>query len=233
MEAIASLIRSSLVSFLTDKLSGVVTEDTLKEYIDEWIGSAGKKTSTAKQPAVDKREQQPRMEPKSREDYNKLKVADLKNICRERGLSLNGTKANFIDRLLGEEGEVEKPKRKTPVKKLEVSKTLEDEPEKPKRKPPVKKAKKEVPKVIAKIQPENFQLELDSYGNLVNVKTNMVFVEDTVVGRVDQEGNVLPLTMQDVEVCKKHNFSYMTPLTAPTDSDLEAFAADTESELDE
>ena len=211
MEAIASLIRSSLVSFLTDKLSGVVTEDTLKEYIDEWIGSAGKKTSTAKQPAVDKREQQPRMEPKSREDYNKLKVADLKNICRERGLSLNGTKANFIDRLLGEEGEVEKPKRK----------------------PPVKKAKKEVPKVIAKIQPENFQLELDSYGNLVNVKTNMVFVEDTVVGRVDQEGNVLPLTMQDVEVCKKHNFSYMTPLTAPTDSDLEAFAADTESELDE
>lgn len=94
MEAITKSIRTSLVNFLNEKLNGVVDSETVEEYIDEWISSKKvvKKTTPSVTPNVSV--------PKTKSQYMKLRNAELQEMCRARGLSTVGTKANFVERLL-------------------------------------------------------------------------------------------------------------------------------------
>ena len=104
MEVIASVIRSSLVPFLTDKLAPTVEEDVIRQYIDEWLmdGKPGK--PIRKRAPVVKNDNPVLTDPTTvltTEEYQKLKVSELKVLCKARGLSTSNTKAGLIESLVG------------------------------------------------------------------------------------------------------------------------------------
>lgn len=260
MEVIAAAIRSSLVSFLSEKLIDVVDSETIQSYIDEWLstGTTGNKSNkrrsqskTVKKDVVKDIEiSNSPSELLTREEYEKMKVTDLKNVCKERGLSCVGTKANLIDKILGETGGESaktpvKKAAKTPVKKsakVEADDGDDEQDIKPKCKSSLKKksekksatadvhddqstddeqpvqrklkTKKRVeanlPKVIEKVSQVAIEIVSDQYGNDIHEDTGLVFnKENEVIGRVDEDGSVMRLTNQDVECCKRYNFSYI------------------------
>ena len=242
MEAIASVIRSSLVPFLTDKLVDIIDEETIRQYIDEWLTGGTAPVTTPKKRADTKhtkREATKRevtVEPEvsapllSRGAYEKMKVAELKAICKERGLAVVGTKATFIDRILGlaeetkkkatikkkkyvsvPDSDNEEPKATRKTKKDQVSDSDNEEPE-PKKKATRKKVVKAVPKVIEISKLDDINIVLDEYGNSIHQETGLAFnLDNEVIGKVDEEGHIMPLNREDLDVCKLYHLSYKLP----------------------
>lgn len=245
MEVIATAIRSSLVSFLSEKLADVVDQETLQSYVDEWLN-----TGTAGKPAPKKRRSQPKkvvketvkevedVEKDGEPDYEKMKVTELKTICKERGLSCVGTKATLIYKIINDikdkaaikediyysdneevaEQQLDKQKRKP--KKQPKSKVLvfdqptdenTDEEQPPvQRKLKTKKQPVTLPKVIEKVKQVDIEIVTDKYGNAIHEDTGLVFNEvDEVIGHVDKDGSIMRLSNDDVDCCKRYNFNYV------------------------
>jgi hypothetical protein len=144
-------------------------------------------------------------------DIDKMKVTDLKKYNKERGLPISGTKASLIDILKkyeqedrdeeeddDEEVEVEAP---APLQKKPI--TVLD----PKKKPRVKK-------VDAKIIPlEDIVAIEDEYGNKIidgNLVCDEVNGELLVIGCVDEAGDIVKLSRENVERCKELNVRFNT-----------------------
>lgn len=171
-------------------------------------------------------------------DYSKMTIAKLKDLCKERHLTISGTKATLVLRLVdndkniagsdlpdgGSDQVVIKKARKAPKSKEFIDE--EDEEDKPKKRMVKPKADKPAkPKVVEKYVPTDIVTEQDQYGNVVNVETGFVFGDDDEVkGKVDEEGNVMPLTKDDIEKCKEMSLKYVVEYIQDTDSedDLEA-----------
>lgn len=235
MEVIAASIRSSLVPFLAEKLAEFVDTETIQSYVDEWLndGKPGKPIKKRAAQKAKKEEEIVQVDHQddslvkihSREEYEKMKVTELKAICKERGLSCVGTKAALIDKILGETKSEKKPKKSSPdhsdTEKKPKRKpkddaddiynqpTDDDEDEQPpKRKLKSKKRDTQLPKVIEKVKQVMIDIVTDQFGNDIHEETGLVFNKDNeVVGRVDEEGSVIPLTKADIDLCRRCNFS--------------------------
>lgn len=223
MEAIALAIKSSLVPFLTEKLSGVVDSDDITTYIDEWLDSAHTPKKAApkkrtKKPADPEQAEKPVVdagELLSKSAYEKMRVDDLKKILKARGVEKpTGTKATLIAMILGENDDVprerSKPKRKrAPPKSSEMVEESDDEVPAAKGKAKAAKPSSTV-KVIDIIQPEVVDIVVDKYGNSIHQETGLVFNKSNeVIAHVTDDGQLRPLDKRDLEVCKRYNFSYI------------------------
>jgi len=98
MEIIATAIQSSLVSFFSEKLNGTIDSQTVASWVDEWLGSH----APARQPQVSP---PAAMQPENLEnpelsELQKLRVSDLKVICKNKKLSQSGNKTELIDKIL-------------------------------------------------------------------------------------------------------------------------------------
>lgn len=194
-------IHASLTKFLSKKLDGVVDEDVIDSWIDEWkksdcvmnIKTKVKKDKSIKEENDDNLSKVVTVDVFDRESLSKLSNADLKELCKKRNLTCSGTKAKLVDKLLDVNSQklniVDEPEKKT--------KTVE---------------KKTKPKVIEKIEKE-FQLEIDEFGNLYHEETGFVFKkirdENHVIGRLDKDRKIVNLNDDDVDECKSLNLRYV------------------------
>lgn len=120
-------------------------------------------------------------------DYTKMKVAELKALCKERGFPVSGTKAVLISRLDGTSTVVPKKKKKTVTKEpIAVQQT--------------------VSKPI-------LYLRRNQHGYFEHLPTKLVFCPDTkrVIGKQGESGDIEELVEEDLVVCKEHFFNYRLP----------------------
>lgn len=120
----------------------------------------------------------------------KMKKPELQQLCREKNLKVTGTKSALMDRLLGKEVVVEKPKSK-------------------------KSKKKSIADVLRKISQntEVLNIRRNLFNNFEHIETGFVFNETDhkVVGKQNDDGFVVPLTDKDIETCQGYNFDYEIP----------------------
>ncbi len=142
-------------------------------------------------------------------EWESKKVADLKQVCKERGLCLTGKKADLVARLRANPNGVKKETKK------------EKEEEKPKK---GKKKGKSIPSVLLKLESERETLHIrrNTYGLYEHAETGFIFDEQThkVVGKLKEVLNphasnveVEPLTEEDMERCKEMKLEYVLPDT--------------------
>jgi hypothetical protein len=129
-------------------------------------------------------------------EYNKLKKPELVELCKNKGYKSTGSKPELIVYLLDEV-------------KLEDSKpvTLKRKKEEP---PAVVKTN-----ILAKISAEvpNVIIRRNLFGHHEHVETGFIFDSKTkkVKGKQLTDGNILPLTRNDIETCHKYKFEYDIP----------------------
>ena len=133
----------------------------------------------------------------SMRDMTSLSKTDLKELCKGRGLPVSGTKAQLISRLLG--GSTSAPSDESPPVRRKVKKA----------------SKKQVAAVIGKIMEdtEHVHIRRNMFGNYEHVGTRLVFDEVTkkVIGKQTDNGKVLTLVPEDIDICKELQFEYVLP----------------------
>lgn len=159
---------------------------------------------------------------------DKLKVAELKSLNKERGLPISGNKAILTDALKcyektqGIDDEVEN---------VENDEVGDDDDEKKKRKPSKKKSEKkdeakitivkkkksekQAPPVVALIKPEELKSYKDEYGNIV-VADDLVCEETDDGTRIvvgyklieDKDDAIYGLDTEHMEKCKELNLEF-------------------------
>ena len=149
--------------------------------------------------------------------------AELKAMCKARGLKRGGKKVELISRLLGTSvSEVEKMDIK-PVKKSKS------------------KSKNSPPPVIQKLAVKQaLVVRTNEFGNYAHPETGLIFDPSTqkIIGKQSDCGKVLTLTPEDIELCKSKKFSYVTPSNLDENSDqievdINELEDEDEVELDE
>jgi len=130
------------------------------------------------------------------EDILKMKVAELKGLCKSRGLKVSGKKQDILARLLGREvasSEIKSPRKKSPRKK----------------KKPVAK----IPPVQATLKPGEIKIVKNANGDFMHSETSLIFDPDTkeVIARYSEEGGNQGLTKDDIELCNQYRFAYAIP----------------------
>lgn len=153
---------------------------------------------------------------------DKLKVADLRKINKERGISCSGNRALLIELLVEYEqelvgiDEVDESEERAPPPKVKA--TPKAKTPKTKEEPatitiaPGKKQKKE-PAVMKHIQPEELEIDVDDYGHHI-VDGDLVLEDEsephTVIGFIDPDTNdVTPLDKEHIERCKFLNLHFV------------------------
>lgn len=121
-------------------------------------------------------------------DYSKLKVADLKTLCKDKGLPVSGTKTELIHRLTGGVGNVDsKPKTKSKPKTIPA----------PLQRPVFQKFLDKKPIVIKR----------NVHGNFEHPESNLVFSQNKkIIGVQNPSGQIDPLTIQDLQNVYKYHF---------------------------
>jgi hypothetical protein len=125
----------------------------------------------------------------------------LEAICRIRKLKISGKKEELQTRILESTGqivekkEVETPKvkvKKTPTKKITPSSS-----------------------VIQKLEEKSHTYDIgrNKWNNYEHLETRFVFDpnDKTVYGRQCDDGSVVELVTDDIELCKKYKFAYVIP----------------------
>lgn len=122
----------------------------------------------------------------SEQDLTKLKVADLKNMCKEKGLPVSGTKNELIERLSGNTKPTPKP---TPKPKSKPTNNLQ--------KPVFNQFLDRKPIIIKR----------NVHGNFEHPETRLVFSQDKkIIGVQHPEGRIDPITIQDLENVYRYHF---------------------------
>lgn len=123
-------------------------------------------------------------------DYAKMSKSELQELCRLKGLPVSGTKGELCDRL------------HNPTQAQKKVKT-------------VKKSKKRPP-VLQRM--ENLQdavcIRKNAFGNFEHAETKLIFdqASKSVVGKQERD-RVIPLTEEDIEICKENNWDFVLPET--------------------
>lgn len=205
MDFIADVIRTNLGSFLAEKIGEAATsEEDIKSYINQWLAvqNVPKQPGKSKTTSVKKNVQNNDVDDVadenppllSKTEYEKMKVTDLKAICKKMGIiGPLGTKASIIAKILGEsDNPVQKKKDTTEkVKNQKVPVT------------------KPTPKVIEFIQQDVIDLVLDGFGHTIHEESGLIFdTSNKVIGRGAPDGSIMRLDKNDIETCNKYNFEY-------------------------
>lgn len=157
-------------------------------------------------------------------DILSMKVAELKALCKTRGLKVSGKKNDLLERLLGrkvDDKEVKSPVRKSPKKKSKSTTKEKD--------------------VVKKVKPPSLKISKNSNGEYMHEDSKLVFNPDTkkvFAKYIEGEGNQ-PLTKEDIELCNKFRFAYEMPdnlnvkRTKAEEARLENLLADEEEEVNQ
>ena len=134
----------------------------------------------------------------SPERLTKSTVAELKALCKTKGVKCTGKKEELVSRLLGkDEDEVVETKKETKKQK------------------PEKKTASSSLSVIQKLAPTipTIAIRKNQYGNLVHPDTQFVFdrIHEVVIGKQGENGKVLDLTDEDIQTCKRLKMQYKLP----------------------
>jgi hypothetical protein len=128
----------------------------------------------------------------------------LAGMCKKVGLKQSGKKEELYKRLMD---------FLTTNPKPEVS-----------QKKPSASSKKEDPPVIKSVKERTAELAIrkNSHGNFEHVATGLVFNTDKLVyGKQSQDGSVITLTVDDIELCKKYKFPFKVPENLNTSKNLD------------
>lgn len=139
-------------------------------------------------------------------DYSKHSIAELKQLCKQKGLKVSGTKKELVQRL------TECASQPT---------ILQVQEKKPKKRTPPKKK----PIILYNLEnnEEKIHIRRNTYGYYEHPETGFIFDEKThkVIGKMNevlepeqQSSNAIePLTAEDIEKCKELRFDYDIPDT--------------------
>lgn len=127
------------------------------------------------------------------EELKKLPVKELQALCKQKGLKVSGTKAVLIGRLTGNEVEVDKKVKKETQEKVKKNAASVV--------PAVKNLMSKVPTV---------NIRRNGFNNYEHPESSLVFdiKSRKVIGKQNDDGSIDELTAEDLEVCKRYNFSY-------------------------
>lgn len=115
---------------------------------------------------------------------SKLKLTDLKLICKEQKLPVSGTKQDLINKILGTTTDTKKiiKSKKEIVNTSQILKNLEI---------------KRNPIIIKK----------NKWGNFEHLDTNLIFSnEKKVIGKQSEDGNITALSASDLDNVHKYYF---------------------------
>ena len=135
-----------------------------------------------------KKEINDNLEETTEEEILLMNVAGLKALCKTRGLKCAGRKLEIISRLLGKEpANIPIPIRKTPRKK---------------------KQNKVESEVIKSHKKGTLTISQNENGDYMHVDTGLIFdqISKEVIGKFDENGGNLELTVADIELCNKYRF---------------------------
>ncbi len=80
-------------------------------------------------------------------------------------------------------------------------------------------------------------IKKNKFGNYLHVPTNFVFDKNnkSVIGKEIEDGNILPLTKSDINICNKYKFKYNVPedLNENKDEEDDEIVEESEDEEDE
>lgn len=128
----------------------------------------------------------------------------LEAICRLKKLKISGKKEELQTRILQATGQISKENK---IKESPVKTTTK------KTTPP--KKKKTTPPVVQKLEEKThtYNISRNKWGNYEHLETQLVFNPETktVYGRQTDSENVVELTTEDIELCKKYKFPYTLP----------------------
>jgi hypothetical protein len=128
----------------------------------------------------------------------KIMVANkdlLAAMCKKKGLKMSGKKEELVQRLLDSLGPSSSSSSSSTSKSVSTKKDSE---------PPVIKNVKE--------NSGEFSVRPNKFGNFEHVNSGLVFSRDKIViGKQSSSGEILPLTVEDIETCKKYKFNYKLP----------------------
>jgi hypothetical protein len=120
----------------------------------------------------------------SETSFDKLKLAELKALCKEKGLAVSGTKAELIQRLSGE----------TPAPRVRKA---TPKPAPTLQRPVFQKFLDKKPTIIKR----------NIHGNFEHPDTRLVFsVNKKIIGIQNPSGELDPLTVQDLQNVYKYHF---------------------------
>lgn len=143
-------------------------------------------------------------EPLTKAKIAKCSVAELKLLCKERSLKLSGKKDELVARLLEtlDNGTITTEKNEKPQKS---------------------KAKNEKV-VIQKIEKEQTPTAIrrNKFNNYEHPPTRLVFRSETkkAYGKQSDDGEIISLTDDDIELCKQYKFEYELPENLDMDTDI-------------
>jgi len=128
----------------------------------------------------------------------------LAGMCKKVGLKQSGKKEELYKRLM--DHLTSSPKAEVIAKK------------------PSSSSKKEDPPVIKSVKERTAELAIrkNSHGNFEHVATGLVFNTDKMVyGKQSEDGAVITLTVDDIELCKKYKFPFKVPENLNTSKNLD------------
>ena len=128
----------------------------------------------------------------------------LAGMCKKVGLKQSGKKEELYKRLVD---------HLTASPKTEVAS-----------KKPSSSSKKEDPPVIKSVKERTAELAIrkNSHGNFEHIATGLVFNTDKMVyGKQSEDGTVIPLIVDDIELCKKYKFPFKVPENLNTSKNID------------
>ena len=128
----------------------------------------------------------------TQESLSKLKLVELKTICKDKKLAVSGTKAELTSRILGldaPQNAAPKP-AKTTTKKQKITNELQ----------------KPVFSHLAK-QAQHFVIKRNIHGNFEHLETHLVFsLDKKVIGVQEESGQIRELNVSDLENVNRYHF---------------------------
>jgi hypothetical protein len=151
--------------------------------------------------------------------FQKGKKWENNELCGRKTSDKSET-GNYCTNHLSHENKKKDEKEKKPVKKVTAKKAENNELE------------TEVIKSLQEVAPI-FSVKLNKFRNYEEAETGLLFdrKDSCVYGRNDAKGDIIPLTTEDIEMCKTRGFAYRLPekLTSKEEDKQE----DEEVELEE
>ncbi len=114
----------------------------------------------------------------------------LAAMCKKKGLKQSGKKDELVQRLIDSLSS----SSSSSISKISIS-------------------KKEEPSIIKTIKStvSDIAIRKNKYGNFEHMQSGLVFNSDKVVYGRQVDDNVVPLTIDDIETCKRYKFIYKLP----------------------
>jgi len=149
-----------------------------------------------------------------------LKLTELKEMCKAKGLPLSGTKQALVERLTNHKKRDEKGEREedeeSGEKALKISRVKGvKQVKKGKEVKEGKKRKSTIADILVKLSSnkEKVHIRRNLFDHYEHMETGLVFDEITekVIGKQMEDGDVGALTETDMEVCKERGFDFDVP----------------------